>query len=44
MAAPTVEQLQKALAEAQKKLAAEKKKKKRGEGWKPPFDGAHRGY
>jgi hypothetical protein len=37
-------QLQKALAEAQKKLAAAKKKKKGDSGWTPPFDGAHRGY
>jgi hypothetical protein len=44
MASQTEEQLRKALAEAQKKLAAEKKKKKRGEGWKPSYPGQHRGY
>ena len=45
MATPTVEQLQKALAEAQAKLKkAAKKAKGGGSGWKPSFDGQHRGY
>jgi hypothetical protein len=45
MAAQTEAQIRKALAEAQAKLKkAAKKKKKRGEGWKPSFDGQHRGY
>jgi hypothetical protein len=45
MAQETIEeQLRKALAEAQAKLKKAARKKKRGEGWKPPFDGAHRGY
>jgi hypothetical protein len=44
MAAQTEEQLRKALAEAQAKLNKIAKKKKRGEGWKPSFDGQHRGY
>jgi hypothetical protein len=44
MTAQTEEQLRKALAEAQAKLKKAAKKKKRGEGWKPSFDGQHRGY
>ncbi len=39
------EQLRKALAEALEKLKKAVRKKKKGDdGWKPPFDGAHRGY
>ena len=45
MATPTEDQLRKALAETLAKLKKAKQKKKRGDsGWKPPFDGAHRGY
>jgi len=44
MATPTEEQLRKALAEALRKAKKAKQKKKRGEGWKPSFDGQHRGY
>jgi hypothetical protein len=44
MAAQTEEQLKKQLAEALAKLKKAAKKKKRGEGWKPSFDGQHRGY
>lgn len=44
MASQTEEQLRKALAEAQAKLKKAQQKKKRKEGWKPSFDGQHRGY
>jgi hypothetical protein len=45
MAAQTEEQIRKALAEAQAKLKkAAKKAKGGGSGWKPSFDGQHRGY
>ena len=48
MAQGTIEeQLRKAQIEAAKlreRLKKAAQKKKRGEGWKPPFDGAHRGY
>jgi hypothetical protein len=44
MTATTEEQLRKALAEAQAKLAKQAKAAKKKKEWKPPFDGAHRGY
>jgi hypothetical protein len=45
MAAPTVEQLQRALAEAQAKLKKAAKAAKKGKGeWKPSFPGQHKGY
>jgi hypothetical protein len=47
MSAQTEEQLRRALAEAQAKLAKQAKdakKKKRNEEWKPSYPGQHRGY
>jgi hypothetical protein len=44
MAAPTVEQLQKALAEALAKAKKAKQKAKRNQEWKPSYPGQHRGY
>ena len=43
MAEKTAEQLKKELAAAQQALRKQKKAK-RGDGWKPSFPGAHRGY
>lgn len=45
--ATTKEQLRRALIEQARlleQLRKAKKKRKSGGGWKPPFDGAHRGY